>query len=86
MALHVERQAEVVVFSVSDNGVGIAQSALPHIFERFWKADSDARRGLGLGLYISQNIIQAHGGRIGAASEPGKGTTLHFSLPIAHCS
>jgi signal transduction histidine kinase len=80
--LHVERQPEEIVFSVRDNGAGIAQSALPHIFERFWKADSNVRRGLGLGLYISQSIIQAHGGRIGATSEPGKGATLHFSLPM----
>jgi signal transduction histidine kinase len=86
VALHVERQAEMVVFIVHDNGPGIAQSALPHIFERFWTIDSDVRRGLGLGLYICQNIIQAHGGRIEAASEPNAGATFRFSLPTTQCS
>jgi signal transduction histidine kinase len=81
VALHVERQAELIVFTVRDNGVGIPQASLPHIFERFWNIDSDMRRGIGLGLYICENIIQAHGGTIGAESEPGKGATFRFSLP-----
>jgi len=81
VALHVERQAELLVFTVRDNGVGIPQASLPHIFERFWNIDSDTRRGIGLGLYICENIIQAHGGTIGAESEPGKGATFRFSLP-----
>lgn len=86
VALHVERQAELVVFTVRDNGVGIAQASLPHIFERFWNIDSDTRRGIGLGLYICENIIQAHGGTIGAESEPGKGATFRFSLPTTQGS
>jgi signal transduction histidine kinase len=86
VALYIERRAEAIVFIVRDNGAGIARAALPHIFERFWKTDSDVRRGLGLGLYICQNIIHAHGGRIEAISEPGKGATFQFSLPIAQGS
>ena len=86
VALYIERRAEAIVFIVRDNGAGIARAALPHIFERFWKTDSDVRRGLGLGLYICQNIIHAHGGRIEAVSEPGKGATFQFSLPIAQGS
>lgn len=82
VALHVERQAEQVVVTLRDNGPGIPQSALPHIFERFWQIDSDARRGLGLGLHICENIIQAHGGRIWAESEVGKGATFRFTLPV----
>jgi signal transduction histidine kinase len=83
VALHVEQQAELIVFTVRDSGVGIPQASLPHIFERFWNIDSDMRRGIGLGLYICENIIQAHGGTIGAESELGKGATFRFSLPNA---
>lgn len=81
VALHVEREAEAVSFTVRDNGPGIPQSALPHIFERFWQIDSEARRGLGLGLHICENIVEAHGGRIWAESELGKGATFRFTLP-----
>ena len=82
VALRVERQEDGIVFIVQDNGPGIPPSALSHIFERFWQIDSHTRRGLGLGLHICENIIQAHGGRIWAESEPDKGTTLRFTLPI----
>lgn len=81
VTLLAEREATAVVFTVRDDGPGIAPSALPHIFERFWQIDSDARRGLGLGLHICDNIIQAHGGRIWAQSEIGKGSTFRFTLP-----
>jgi len=83
VGLRIERQAAMVVFVVSDDGAGIARAALPHIFERFWSVDSNARRGLGLGLYICESIIHAHGGKIEATSEPGKGATFRFSLPMA---
>ena len=82
VALRAERRAGMVVFTVSDTGAGIAKSALPHIFERFWSIDSNARRGLGLGLYICENIIHAHGGKIEVVSEPNKGATFQFSLPV----
>ena len=79
--LRAERQGEVVAVIVSDNGPGIPRSALTHIFERFWQIDSDLRRGLGLGLHICEKIIQAHGGRITAESEPGNGAPFRFTLP-----
>jgi signal transduction histidine kinase len=79
--LRAERQGEVVAVIVSDNGPGIPQSALTHIFERFWQIDSDLRRGLGLGLHICEKVIQAHGGQITAESEPGNGATFRFTLP-----
>lgn len=82
VALHAERQAEQVAFTLRDNGPGIAQSALPHIFDRFWQIDSDARRGLGLGLHICKNIIEAHGGRIWAESNAVNGATFRFTLPV----
>jgi signal transduction histidine kinase len=68
-------------FSVSDSGQGIPAPMLESIFERFWQIGKHDRRGLGLGLYISRCIVEAHGGKIWAESEPGEGTTIHFTLP-----
>jgi signal transduction histidine kinase len=82
VVLDVERQAEQVAFALRDGGPGIPQSALPHIFKRFWKIDSDARRGLGLGLHICEKIMQAHGGQIWAESDVGNGATFRFTLPV----
>jgi signal transduction histidine kinase len=82
VALRVERQAEQIVFELRDDGLGIAESALPHVFERFWQIDSDTRRGLGLGLHICKNIIETHGGRIWVESEVGKGSIVRFTLPV----
>lgn len=82
VTLHAERQAEGVGFTVRDNGPGISPLALPHVFERFWQVNSEVRRGLGLGLHICENIIRAHGGQIRAESEPGKGATFRFTLPM----
>ena len=70
--------------SVTDQGVGIAPDELPNLFDRFYRAKATEKtEGLGLGLYISHLIIEAHGGRIWAESEQGKGSTFHFTLPIA---
>jgi signal transduction histidine kinase len=68
-------------FAVTDTGVGIPEPMREAIFERFWQLGRNDRRGQGLGLYISKCIVEAHGGRIWAESEPGKGTTLFFTLP-----
>jgi signal transduction histidine kinase len=72
-----------VSFAVRDNGAGIAEDQLPHLFERFWRADL-TRRGAGLGLYISKGIVDAHGGQMGAESCPGAGTTVWFTLRAHH--
>jgi signal transduction histidine kinase len=69
--------------SVADTGPGIPPEHLPHVFDRFWQARSTRRAGAGLGLAIARGIVEAHGGEIGAASEPGRGTTFHFTLPLA---
>jgi len=75
-----------VTLSVADTGIGIAPGDLPHIFDRFWRADSARTRtgerpGAGLGLAISKWIAEAHGGRIDVVSRPGRGTTFTVTLP-----
>jgi signal transduction histidine kinase len=75
-----------VTLSVADTGIGIAPGDLPHIFDRFWRADSartrtSERPGAGLGLAISKWIAEAHGGRIDVVSRPGRGTTFTVTLP-----
>ncbi len=68
--------------SVHDTGSGIPAHMLEAIFQRFWQAPSTDRRGVGLGLYITRCIVEAHRGRIWAESGEGVGSTLRFTLPI----
>jgi chemotaxis family two-component system sensor kinase Cph1 len=77
----VRREAEIE-FLLSDSGPGIYRDQLPHVFERFWQVESNSRRGLGLGLYICKQLVEAHGGHISVESEVGKGATFRFTLPI----
>jgi len=75
--------AESVSVSISDTGIGISKDDLPHVFERFYKADkARPTGGSGLGLAIAKHVVQAHGGSIRAQSQEGKGSTFSFSLPI----
>lgn len=83
IAVNVESSGSEVRFSVADTGAGIAGDHLESIFERFWQVTQGDRRGLGLGLFISRCIVEAHGGRIRAESEIGKGSTFSFTLPVA---
>jgi signal transduction histidine kinase len=88
-----QQVGSTVQTSVSDSGEGIAPQDLPHVFERFWRADPArahaeqagaerwARRS-GLGLSVAQSLIEAQGGRIWAESELGRGSTFHFTVPI----
>jgi signal transduction histidine kinase len=78
-----ERSGGDVRFSVSDTGCGIPGPMLKTVFQRFWQVGEGDRRGLGLGLYISRCIVEAHGGRIWAESQPGQGSTFHFTIPGA---
>ena len=76
-----EREGGSIRLSVRDTGGGIPDHALERIFERFSQVDRNDRRGLGLGLYISRCIVEAHEGRIWAESQPGKGSRISFTLP-----
>jgi two-component system phosphate regulon sensor histidine kinase PhoR len=78
-------------FFVRDTGVGIAPEDLSRVFERFYKVSQSRSRGnfigpggggTGLGLAIARHVVEAHGGRISATSEPGKGSTFLFTLPV----
>ncbi len=77
----------MLYIQVRDTGTGIHAADLPHIFERFYRADrsrAGTTGGSGLGLSIVKAIITAHGGNIWAESTPGQGTTITFTLPLAH--
>ncbi len=74
-----------LLFQVTDHGVGIKKDALPHLFERFYRDESEmVRGGTGLGLYISKQIIEAHGGKIWVESKYGEGSTFSFTLPFTN--
>jgi two-component system phosphate regulon sensor histidine kinase PhoR len=73
---------ESVSFTVTDTGIGISPDDLPHVFERFYKADkARSGGGSGLGLAIARHTVEAHGGVIRAQSVVGKGSTFTFTLP-----
>jgi signal transduction histidine kinase len=86
--LSLVRSDHEVTFSVRDTGIGIAAADLPHIFERFYRADrvrsrADERGGFGLGLSISQWIAQAHGGSLTVQSRLHRGSIFTVTLPLA---
>ena len=78
------RDENNAIFSVQDFGTGIETESKNKIFDRFFRAHEDSGNlsSLGLGLYISADIIRRHNGKIWVDSEPGKGSTFHFSLPV----
>lgn len=80
----IEEKDEFIIVSVSDQGVGVPKENIDQIFERFYRVDKARTRklgGTGLGLAIAKEMVEAHGGKIWAASTEGKGTTISFSLP-----
>jgi signal transduction histidine kinase len=84
--VEVEETKQGAVVAVIDDGPGVAPDDLPHLFERFWRADRARRRatgGSGLGLSIAAHIVKAHGGRMWAEETPGGGLTVRFSLPTS---
>jgi PAS domain S-box-containing protein len=83
--VRVDRQANEARVTVIDHGVGIPPEAVPRLFDRFYRVAkaADEAPGLGLGLYISNRIVQAHGGRIEVRSTPGQGSAFTVVLPLA---
>lgn len=78
-------EGEHVKVCVTDNGIGIHPEAQQQIFERFYRIEQGVKAtatGLGLGLFIASEIVKKHNGQIGVQSEPGKGSTFWFSLPL----
>jgi signal transduction histidine kinase len=76
-----ERTGDELRFSVSDTGKGIPSHMLQAVFERFTQIENNGHRGLGLGLYISRCIVEAHGGRMWVESTLGEGSTFYVTIP-----
>ncbi|HKE23449.1 MAG TPA: ATP-binding protein [Bryobacteraceae bacterium] len=82
-----EAQDGFAVVSVADTGIGITEADMPHIFDRFWRADKARSRehgGAGLGLSIARWIVEQHGGSIEVQSKPGKGSLFCIRIPFDH--
>jgi signal transduction histidine kinase len=84
--IKVDRTEHELIFSVADSGPGIPAEHLSRIFERFWRVGNVASLGTGLGLSIAHEIVRAHGGKIWAESDLGKGSTFVFTLPLDQAS
>jgi len=84
IVVHIEKKYHLIKVSVIDKGQGVLPEKLTHLFERYYQADNKSNNysGLGLGLYISSEIIKKHGGEIGVDSEVGKGSAFWFTLPV----
>jgi signal transduction histidine kinase/PAS domain-containing protein len=83
VTIRAARDDNYIRFSVADTGPGIPTEELPHLFERYFRGRFKAGKGLGLGLPIAKALVEGHGGRIWAESEPGRGSVFHFTLPRA---
>jgi signal transduction histidine kinase/DNA-binding NarL/FixJ family response regulator len=83
VTVRAREDGDFVEFSVADTGPGIPADQLPHVFDRYWQAKQSYRAGVGLGLFIVQGIVLAHGGEIRVESEVGAGTRFLFRLPKA---
>jgi heavy metal sensor kinase len=87
LKLNLETSKDLAIISVSDTGIGIAKADVPHIFDRFWRADKARSReegGAGLGLSIAKWIVEMHRGSIDVESELGKGSTFQVRVPLDH--
>nr|MBP8743053.1 sensor histidine kinase [Acidaminococcaceae bacterium] len=84
ISVSLSKRDENVLFEVSDNGPGIAEENLPHIFERFYSHPAKTyggRRGTGLGLSLCKSIVEAHGGQITISNTKPHGTAVQFWIP-----
>jgi len=81
--IKLSHQDETILFSIKDEGIGIPVSQQKEVFTKFFRAENISEEtGTGLGLYLAQGLVRAHGGKIWFESEEGKGTTFYFTLPI----
>ena len=80
--INLEKITDTVKVSVTDKGPGIPADKKPYLFDRYYRVEESKQPGLGLGLYISSEIISKHDGKIGADSEVGVGSTFWFILPL----
>jgi len=83
IAVSARRAEGEITVSVSDNGTGIPDDQLPHIFEPYWQADARRKGSAGLGLSIVKAIVEGHGGQVWVETSPGKGSTFYFTLSAA---
>jgi PAS domain S-box-containing protein len=84
VTVRAQRQADSVLLSVTDRGQGITPEEMPHLFEQFYRSKREHdTEGIGLGLFISKRLVEAHGGQLWVVSEIGKGSTFSFTLPVA---
>lgn len=83
--IHVEKNGPIVHVAVQDFGVGIPRTKISKLFDRFYRVEETSKRfsGLGIGLYISNEIIQRHGGKMWVESDLNSGSTFHFTLPVS---
>jgi signal transduction histidine kinase len=84
--LEARRDGPTLVVTVKDDGPGIPEEDIPHLFEPFFRVDRSRSRktgGYGLGLSICKRIVEAHGGQIQAANNPGRGARFTFTFPVA---
>ena len=75
-------EKDALVIGVSDSGVGISAEDQKRIFEPFSRLQGSGAMGIGLGLVVCKRLVEAHGGRIWVQSQPGKGSTFLFSIPL----
>jgi signal transduction histidine kinase len=83
VTLCVEAREHELLFSIADDGPGIGEEDLKHLFESYWRSHDAGYKGTGLGLAIARGIVDAHGGRIWPESTLGRGATFRFTIPIA---
>lgn len=84
VAVSIHKDVDKIVVFIEDNGVGLSDEGLPHVFERFHRCDpSRSQPGGGLGLSLVEATVKAHGGNVAVASSPGKGATFEITLPRA---
>ena len=85
VTIKLKRQRAAILVSISDHGLGISKDEQSRIFDRYYRTKNVQKKrseGLGLGLYITNQIIKHHHGKIWIESQPGKGSTFYFSLPL----